>query len=574
MPAMIFPLFFLKLTLLSRFGYSRLQPLSGGSSSWSQLPTIHPIGGSRSTETTILVTWSIADHEIETIGHYKIRVRFPIQVAESERVYLPKYSNITAAFPETVVNNREWAVSWSPWYVVYAGLGRQFMFDTSHHLGGVVNRRYFDFQVSAVTAETTIQSPWSNAVQGYTVLEGTRDRVIVELTGTGRNNVGLTKVLLAGQTLLNRADLIGLTLFVLDRRDLSVAFTQTYNTYASELEARNMAQKIRSYGPNFFILVVSSGAWEWHATPTLTDILEDYGAYYFGQWSRVFGADTVQYSPYADLAETSSQDSFGHPYAFFGWYGLGAGGGFESLQLNTGHYLVTGKAAKAIIRLELYYSYMFEKYMVSSNREILSAEFFTKGQSPQPGTVYAPLPLVGNPPPVWQVQPVSLYSPYIGNLWAQLEYLMEANETFTVPEYNVTNYGFEIVQRLVNRPAQVSNDPRTNVLTELERIWGGPSLRYSNVSSGTLLGASASAGTVRVCPNVLANRWNPGTGCAVYDATGANPLLQFGVGVWPSVCYQSICGDSIVTSFYPLIGKPTDITDINTQVTVNGEVWN
>ncbi len=324
--------------------FGLLQP-SGNSGVWTSLPTLHPPSGSRSTETTIMLSWTVAEHSVETIAKYEIQARFPIEIADSENVFLPRYTSVSSAFPQSVVDNRDWVVTWSPWYTVYSGKGRQFLFDVTNQFSGPgsIDQRFFDFQVSAVTLQSSERSPWSDPVQGHTVLEGTKDRINIELVGTGRNNVGYTKIVVGDQIIVNRADLMGLTLVVLDRRDLSVAFIHTYNTFDSETASYEMSKKIRSYGPKFFVLVVSSGAWEWHATPTLTDAMENYGAYYVGQWSRVFGTSAM-YSPYADLAETASEDTFGHPYAFLGYYGLGTGRGYESLQLNTGHYLVTGKA--------------------------------------------------------------------------------------------------------------------------------------------------------------------------------------------------------------------------------------
>ena len=559
---------------------ARLQP-NGGTGEWLSIPSMHAPLGSRSTETTIMLSWTWAEHEFETIDLYEVQVRFPTEVAESENIYLPKAASISAAYPESIVANREWAVSWSPWYTVYSGPGRQFLFDKTQQLGGpgAADRRYFDFQVRAVTRESTLTSDWSPIVQGYTILEGSQDRVLLELVGTGRNNAGYTKVVLGDRELLNRSDLIGLTLLVIDRQDLSVVFIQTYNTFEYESESLDMARKILSYGPDYFIVIVSSGAWEWHATPVLTDALERYGGYYVGQWSRVFtGTSSLQYSPYADLAETASEDSFGHPYAFVGRYGFGAGGGYESLQLNTGHYLVTGKAERAIIRLELYYNYMFGRYMIGTPREgkkPISADWFVRGQAPRPHTLHAPLPKSDTP--VWQIQTVPPYVPYVGSLWAQLEYIMESNQTYTVPEYNVVNYGFEILQNLDNRPDQISDDPRVNVMSELDRIWGGPSLRYSADGSGDLLPASVTTGTDRICPDILENRLSPGVGCPDYDtsATAGIPLLQAGVGMWPTICDTSgtNCGSPISTSFPALIAKPIDITDISTDVTSTTDTW-
>jgi hypothetical protein len=181
--------------------------------------------------------------------------------------------------------------------------------------------------------------------------------------------------------------------------------------------------------------------------------------------------------------------------------------------------------------------------------------------------------------PLWRIQQDAVHAPYIGSLWNQLEYLIVANDTGVDSSNGVRNFAFEIIQQIGNQPAQVYQDPRTNVMTELERIWGGPIKRYS-ANAATVLPSSTSVDTSRICPTLLENRWNPGTGCALYDSSSTDsiPLLQFGVGMWPNVCdttRSGRCGNLIApaSSFIPFTAIAQPITNFATQVTINTETW-
>ena len=527
---------------------------------WISSPSIHDPTELRATETSILLAWSHAVHSIEPIDSFELQARYPTEISPYESLYLPIPTE-DGFYPTSRIINREWSKSWSNWEPVYVGLGRQFRFDTSQ-FSGLENQRVWDFRVRAKTV-TGSYSSWSSIVPAHAILA--RDRFNMEIFGSGKNSAGISEIKVDGQSLWRRRDKQGLTLAIFDRRDFSLVSLETFNTFNSSTESARMATAIRACGPDFVIAVVSSYAWEWHFTPVLASAMEDYGAYYVGQWSRIFDSTSLQSSPFADLAETSSADSFGHPYAFVGMYGLGMGNGWESLQLNTGHYRTTGKSERAIIRLSFYFNYMFGKFLVGSQSTAQSHDLFVKSQRPRPGTVHAPITRVKT----WNyaIQPVKEYAPYIGNLHNQIEFLMEANETVVISEYNATNFGFEIVQETAAGPI-VTVDPRqSNVLTELEAVWGGPSTRY-NIDGSVLANP---VGTERVCADILENRFSPGTDCDEYDYMGGvvPVLLQYGIGLWPGTCDRDGCGVEVPVGDFSITTKTVRSDAVN----VLTDIW-
>jgi hypothetical protein len=540
--------------------------------SWTLSPQIDAPTESRSTETTIFLTWSQGAHSLEPLSRYEVQARYPTAISPNDQyLYFPKPTQ-DGYYPDRSID-RPWAVSWSDWSDVYIGMGRQYLFSVSQFTG-LSNQRVFDFRVRAVTSGS-LTSDWSTVVPAHTILEGGKDRFLVELVATGKNNPGMSSIKIAGVTIFSRRDKVGLTMAVVDRANFQLLSVDTFDTFNDRAESRRLASSIRACGPEKLVLIVSSHGWEKSFTTNLADAMEMYGAYYVGQWARVFDAPPIQPNPYADLTGTQSSDSFGHPYAFIGMFGLGMGNGFESIQLNTGHYLTTGKAEPAIIRLSFYYNYMFGKYMVGSEEMSVtrSADWFVKSQAPRPGTVHAPIP--GGPDPISlsSIQPQPKYAPYIGTLSHHIEFLMEANETVVLDQFNTTNFGFEIRQD--NFFSQtITDDPREKILiTELEYVWGGPSVRY-NFDGSEVLSASASTNTNRVCPDILPYLWMQGTGCSVYDdpvATATVPMLQYGIGIWPTVCAASRAGCGAATPMvsFSMISKPT----ISASVTVSTDMW-
>ena len=543
-------------------------------SDWVASPYLHPFHPCRAGPDSVLLTWSSALHAVEPIAFYEIQVRWPLSVEPND------YRLISRATPDGFaptdwVSNRTWASTWSDYVSVYSGGGRQWRFNT-RQITGLNDQKVFDFRVRAHNDEGAV-TEWSDPVLATLFLPARKERFSIELIGTGRNNAQFSQIVVDGTVLFNRSDLVGFALAVFDRSDVALTHFDMYDVFRSSNESARLASDVRANGPDKFIAVVSGYAWEWHLTPGLAATLELYGAYYVGQWARVF-ANQVQPSPYADLAETASQDAFGHPYALLGYAGLGMGNGYESLQLNTGHYLATGKAERAIIRLGMYFNYPLGRYFVAATSESakpLSHEFFSKSQIPRSGTLHNPVPRTVASS--FQIQLQSTYAPYVGNIWNQVEYLMEANETIVLDEYNATNFGFEIVQVSWLPDPLVSLDPRAGDLleTELERVWGGPTARVSGINSSFPLPGSVSVGVERLCGRALDFRQFTHSGCDYYDnstLTADVPLLRWGVGLWPGECLNCTqIGNVTNLVDFSIIRETPPINQTDMNVTM--DVW-
>ena len=512
---------------------------------WVKTPIIQPFHAARATEESILVAWSIAHHSLEAVDRYELRVRWPLAVEPHDSNLISR-TTPDGLYGEDKISNRSWAHVWSEFSLAYIGKGRQVNFTIPDRLVGVNGTvRVFDFQVRAIT-ETDEWTDWSPSVLGHTLVPGVNERFNVELIGTGRNNPMHSQIIVAGTAVFNRTDLRGFALAVFDRKNFNLTKLDEYDVFESDSEADRMADDMLAQGPDKYVAVVSGYAWEWHFSVRLSKVFEFFGGYYVGQWSRVF-ENSIQPSEYADLQETASQETFAHPYCFFGSYGWGAGNGIESIQLNTGHYLAVGKAERAIAKIPIYYNYMLGRFIVGSEWEARSSDYFVKSQIPRAGTLHSPIKVENVVTPAFQVQPQSMYAPYIGNLHQTIEYLMEANETVVWDEFNATNYGFEIVQVLSRLPDPlVSSDPRagTFLQTELERLWGGPSARDHP--------PSVEVGTTRVCPDILKNRES--LNCSSYDSVSF-PLLQFGIGLFPTTCHSgnAECASQAVVDEFSMI---------------------
>ena len=536
-------------------------PTSG---QWTATPSLQPFLESRATSSSILLAWSLGRHSLYGIDRYEVRVRWPLTMEIYDFKFYPLATS-AGMFPSL-----DRAKSWSSYFPVYSGLGRQFSFESAQISGVQVNnQRIFEFSVRAVTDDDAFSSPWSAPVLMHTVFQdATLERFYVDLVGTGRNNAGYSSIFVKGESVFHRTDLKGFALAVFDRSDFSLKFFDQYDVSSTESESLRMANDLATHaGPEQYIAVVSGDSWEWKATPLLSKTLEGYGAYYLGQWAHVF-SNQVQPSPYADLSETQSQDSFGHPYAFFGCAGWGPGNGYESLQLNTGQYLAREKSETAKIRIPLYYNYMLGRYFIAPFAQgIYTHEFFSKSQLPKPGSLHNPVPFRKTAP--IQISLQSKYAPYMGNLWNAIDYIREANETVILDEFNTTNSGFQIVQQMTYLPNPlVTEDPRpSNIFeTELERIWGGPCARYSQVT-GELLSNSVSVSTTRICPSIFTDQV-----CLEYDdgVTGV-PLLEFAVGLWPTVCssQDTGCISQTTLSSFSVIAPSRPSND----VTVSIKTW-
>ncbi|KAF4719500.1 hypothetical protein FOZ62_025224, partial [Perkinsus olseni] len=524
----------------------------------------------------------------------------------------------TSSLSSTATYTVDERIEWSRWQPIFIGPGRVFNWEITEE---VCEGCSYEFRVRAVGLRQG-DCPWSmKTLLAHTIRPGAVDRAPFEIIGTGRNNAGWGSLTVNGEVIFRRSTERGLLLVVLHRRNLHLLHMRMYDTFADADASSRMAADLKRFGSDVFVIVLSVDAWEWHATPTLAKAMEFCGAYHFGMWSRVFADHLHQPSPVADFAETASQLSFGHPYAFIGVPGIGTGMGWESLQYNTGHYLAEGgRSPRAIIRGLFYLDYIPMRYRIA-DVVTNTADYYLKGQPPRPETLHNPLPADKQVQPDYYVDRPDPYTPYIGNLWNAVELLLTANETVDLPQYNLTNYGFQIVLDLfLGDPlnyvdARLSRSVQDSYfqMTELERVWGGPSDRIDVVRtalSGQVTPLWTGHNTTtnrsqlvmglgdRVCgdpvvdyvinwrynssnqlcrgsPSDLApamadlhddypllpgvNRTSQdlsrvsqsnstivggGTCCPDYDTDrSGSPLMAFGVGIWPSICRSSSCGN-------------------------------
>ncbi len=167
--------------------------------------------------------------------------------------------------------------------------------------------------------------------------------------------------------------------------------------------------------------------------------------------------------------------------------------------------------------------------------------------------------------PVSYISRPAMYVPYIGILPSHIDSLLAANATNTIGNFNATNYGFQIVIQMFLPEPKAFYDPRPGLVTELERVWGGPSYRVdmkNKTTQSTVLHPSLANGLLlkdRVCVDKgLKLRYSAnnalcqqGRCCSAYDDAilAANaPLMKFATGVWPTIC--NVCGgDGTVNSF-------------------------
>ncbi|KAF4724904.1 hypothetical protein FOZ63_033727, partial [Perkinsus olseni] len=509
-------------------------------------------------------------------------------------------------------------VEWSRWQPIFIGPGRVFNWEITEE---VCEGCSYEFRIRAVGLRQG-DSPWSiKTLLAHTIRPGAVDRAPFEIIGTGRNNAGWGSLSVNGEVIFRRSTERGLLLVVLDRHNLHLLHMRMYDTFADADASSRMAADLKRFGSDVFVIVLSVDAWEWHVTPTLAKAMEFCGAYHFGMWSHVFADHLHQPSPVADFEETASQLSFGHPYAFIGVPGIGTGMGWESLQYNSGHYLAEGgRAPRAIIRGLFYLDYIPMRYRIA-DVVTNTADYYLKGQPPRAETLHNPLPADKQVQPDYYVDRPDPYTPYIGNLWNAVELLLTANETVDLPQYNLTNYGFQIVLDLfLGDPlnyvdARLSRSVQDSYfqMTELERVWGGPSDRIDVVRtalSGQVTPLWTGHNTTtnrsqlvmglgdRVCGDPVVDyvinwRYNSsnqlcrgspsdlapaiadllddypllpgvnrssqdlsrvsqsnstmvggGTCCPDYDTDrSGSPLMAFAVGIWPSICRSSSCGN-------------------------------
>ena len=471
------------------------------------VPVIQPVPISRSTTRSILLSWTPAVCTVGTVERYEIQV-----------------SCVTC--------------SKKLWATIFRGKGRFFKWETREVSPGTA----YNFQVRAVDSAGN-SSPWSANRTAYTLLPAQEERFPIELIGMGKNNPGYASISLGGTTVYNCSNETGLVLAVFARSNFKLVYLSTFDTFNIAQASDALATELLKFDYKFFVLLVSSDAWELNTNSRLASVIDYCGGYYFGQWSRM---PVTSWSSSADTSESSESTYLGHPYAFIGIPGSGTGMGFESLQLVTGQYLAKDKSPRAIIRAVVFFDYIEGMFKLSNVRTNTN-DYFKRQQIPSHGTLHNPVPYSRLKIPASFVQKASFYVPYIGSMPYQAEQLIAANTTYSKPDYDLTNTGFQIIlNRSLPQPLSFV-DPRTGSFfqTELERIWGGFSPRV-DMTNGSLLRLDVGPSLnlhQRVCSSFLLWRFNStntacssGGCCEDFNAPGAPPFMKYGIGLWPVLC--------------------------------------
>ena len=114
---------------------------------------------------------------------------------------------------------------------------------------------------------------------------------ILHVRGTGLNNHNSSFIYVDDNVLLDDAFYVGLYLAILDRRDLSLVHSGYYNTSIhgpNKTEAgfiddfkysHDMAEEIKKYDYNYFVVVVSQYQWENFFSKELGEVLANCGAF-------------------------------------------------------------------------------------------------------------------------------------------------------------------------------------------------------------------------------------------------------------------------------------------------------
>eukprot|EP00929_Paragymnodinium_shiwhaense_P070176 TRINITY_DN35528_c0_g1_i1.p1 TRINITY_DN35528_c0_g1~~TRINITY_DN35528_c0_g1_i1.p1 ORF type:complete len:712 (-),score=75.35 TRINITY_DN35528_c0_g1_i1:148-2283(-) len=430
-----------------------------------QAPRMQPWDPIRATNTSVTVHWAPAWNPWSEVRYYELEARrpfgTPLHFAGMERLQFQELQNENPYFPGDA--------AWTNWSIVYTGLGRAYTLGIPYGTGHAAQ-----FRVRACGPSLAFEgcSAWSAVQTAHAVLPAYQDKVNFYFRGMGKNAPNYTIIEVDERVIYKRRDETGLVLAVFSRLDFSLHWLRTYDTQRDRAQSVQMSKDIRLFNSSFFVVVVSSIAWEWHAGRTLARTMEYCGAYHFGQWAHVFAEQSHYESPISDLQQVASQDEFGHPYAFIGIPGIGTGHGYESLMYSTGHYLAGAsvQVPKAGVRGIAYYDYVARQYRL---QDIITtkADFYHKATPPFWETLHNPLPARKTVESNFRLPEMRPYTPYVGTLQNHVTKIIEANGT--VPPYN---YGFAITT--IANVHRLDPRPRKFWVTELERVWLGSSARY------------------------------------------------------------------------------------------------
>ncbi|CAK9116199.1 unnamed protein product [Durusdinium trenchii] len=500
-------------------------------------PLMQPWDMLRAVAGSITVTWTPGWNPWCAVDRYELEVRRPLgppmRFADLESL----------RYRETDIDQQEietWpgGGNWDLWETSYVGVGRAYTLWVPKHTAHAAQFRVRACGSSARMGLPTGCSAWSPVQTAYTVLSAAQEKVNFMVRGMGMNAPDYTHIEVNRQVIYRRRDETGLVLAVFRRLDFSLQWLRTYDTHRNRSEALLMAEHIRFYNASFLIVVASTIAWEWQAPRTLVQTMEFCGAYHFGQWAYTFAEQVHYRSNSSDLQQTASQEQFGHPYAFIGIPGIGTAMGWESLMYNTGHYLARSvKTQQAIIRGVAYYDYVARLYRLH-DVTATKATFFLKGQPPLPETFHNPIPSRKKAAldffTLASMEPA--YVPYIGTLREHITKVLEANGT-------VMPYNFAFYLQTDAKVRKVDPRPRSWWVTELERVWGGHSMRFW-YHNGTVLNDGVRS-VDRSCPmfikhnHLFADPLSCGVNfedcCDRVDVPDF-PVTECGVGVSPTLC--------------------------------------
>lgn len=488
----------------------------------------------RALATSVTVTWTPSWNPWCAVGRYELDARrpagAPLRFADLE----PLQYREGDAEDELWPGDAEWTL----WQRCFTGAGRAYTFRTDASQGHAVQ-----FRVRACGVSTNGNcgcSSWSSVQTTHTLMTATLEKVNFQVRGMGKNAPDYTVIEVNQQIIYQRRDETGLVLAVFSRLDFSLRWLRTYDTHRLRNQSVDMARDLRRFNHTYFVVVASTIAWEWHASQTLVRAMEFCGAYHFGQWAHIFAEQPHYASNMSDLQQVASQDEFGHPYAFIGIPGIGTAMGWESLMYNSGHYMAaTLKVSQAVIRGIAYYDYISRMYRLQ-DVVATKAELYLKSTLPKTETLHNPVPArkVVRPPVTSAVE--QRHIPYIGTLQNHITKLIEANNT--VPPYN-----FAFVLMTSAKVLKVDPRPRHYWVTELERLWEGPSMRYWP-NNGSLLFAGLSL-SQRSCRDFVYHGYTEASPekcgpnmqdcCPRIDAPNL-PVMKCGTGVVPTLCRNNI----------------------------------
>ena len=107
--------------------------------------------------------------------------------------------------------------------------------------------------------------------------------------------------------------------------------TYIYNRTNYYLNANKMANVIRNYDSNYFVIVVSNYAWEHYLSEDLARTLENCGGFLIKEFFNIAKARYGNFTTVTGFQsnETLTKTNLYHPYAFIGIPGLPPGKAYE-----------------------------------------------------------------------------------------------------------------------------------------------------------------------------------------------------------------------------------------------------